>query len=345
VASSEPREASGLVLEQHGAAPHRVRLLVDAPGPGEVRVKMTAAGICQTDVAAVGDARTVPLLLGHEGAGIVEAVGAGVIAPSVGTRVVLAWRAPCEVCPRCRAGRLEHCDAAAPTTSARVRRAADGAPLDRLLDVGCFADYVVVPARAVVPLPRRIPGEVAALVGCAVATGIGAALWTAAVVAGESVAVWGTGGVGLNVVSGARLAGARTIVAIDPERRADARARGATHVAAPEHAADTVWEATEGRGLDHAFEVVGEPALMQEALGLLARGGQLTLVGAAARDATLAFAPRAFMSAQHRIAGCIYGSVHPHEHLTRLLDWVADGVMLRPRRRRSRPCARRSAAR
>jgi S-(hydroxymethyl)glutathione dehydrogenase/alcohol dehydrogenase len=141
------------------------------------------------------------------------------------------------------------------------------------------------------------------------------------------VAVWGAGGVGLNVIAGAALAGAGTIVAIDPlaERRAHALARGATHAVAPEEAAVAVAAATAARGVDHAFEVVGRPEVMADALAALAAGGQLVLVGAAARDTKLAFHPRAFMSRQQRIVGCIYGSLRPHADLPVLLDWCRDG--------------------
>jgi S-(hydroxymethyl)glutathione dehydrogenase/alcohol dehydrogenase len=189
-----------------------------------------------------------------------------------------------------------------------------------MLNAGCFCDYVVLPAAGAVPIRADLPHELAALVGCAVVTGIGAALWTAALHEGDSVAVFGAGGVGLNVVVGARLAGAARIVAIDPDplRLELARARGATQLRAPGEAFDPV---------DHAFEVVGEPAVMEQALAALAPAGELVLVGATARDALMSFHPRAFLSRQQRITGCIYGSVSPREHLPQLLSWCADGTV------------------
>src|SRR5581483_10801843 len=167
---------------------------------------------------------------------------------------------------------------------------------------------------AAVPITVDLPLEHAALVGCAVATGVGAVLWTARVEPGASVAVFGAGGVGLNAVVGARLAGAARIVAVDPDetRRALALARGATDALPPGELFDPV---------DYAFEVVGEPAVMEQALASLGPAGELVLVGASSRPATMSFHPRAFMSNQQRITGCIYGSVRPAEHLPRLLAW------------------------
>jgi S-(hydroxymethyl)glutathione dehydrogenase / alcohol dehydrogenase len=171
-----------------------------------------------------------------------------------------------------------------------------------------------------IPIDAGLPLEQAALVGCAVATGVGAVLWTAGVEAGVSVAVFGAGGVGLNIVAGARIAGASRIAVVDPDdtRLALALARGATHALTPGEPFDPV---------DYAFEVVGEPAVIEQALDALAPAGELVLVGATARDALVSFHPRAFLSRQQRITGCIYGSVNPREHLPQLLSWCADGTV------------------
>jgi S-(hydroxymethyl)glutathione dehydrogenase / alcohol dehydrogenase len=247
--------------------------------------------------------------------------------PAVGTPVVLAWKAPCGGCRRCRSGANHLCERGMAVAAPRVRR--DGEPLDLLLGTGCFAEYVVVPAGSAVPAPAALPPEEAALVGCAAATGVGAVLWTARVPAGATVAVWGAGGVGICVIAGARMAGAGVIVAVDPDpaRRSEAMARGATAVTDPDGAAETIAAATDGRGLDFAFEVVGTVATMEHALAALGRGGELVLVGAAARDAELRFRPRAFMSLQQRITSCIYGSVRPAVELPVLLGWAADGTL------------------
>lgn len=319
-----PLGARGLVLDRHGERPRVEQLEVLDPGPGEVRVRMVAAGLCHTDVAAVRDARFVPILLGHEGTGVVESVGAGVRSVAPGDAVLLCWKSPCTRCRACAAGAPELCASPRTTAEPRVRR--DGEPLGALLDTGCLSELVVVCADAAIPVPDGLDPAHAAVVGCAVATGIGAALHTAQVGPGEDVVVWGAGGIGLNVVTGAVLAQAAAIVAVDPDprRRQLALDRGATVAVAPGEATAAVREATSGRGVDHAFETVGSPAIMAEAIDALAIGGQLTIVGAAARDAELAFAPRRLMSRQQRIAGCIYGSIRPRRDLPLLLGWLRE---------------------
>jgi S-(hydroxymethyl)glutathione dehydrogenase/alcohol dehydrogenase len=280
---------------------------------------MHTAGLCHTDLSNVRDARTTPLLLGHEGAGVVESVGDGVDHLEPGMPVLVCWKVPCGSCRQCSAGRQHLCERVQELSEPRFFW--NDEPLPPLLNAGCFSELIVVPAAAAIPLDGGLPLEQAALVGCAVATGVGAVLKTAQVEAGARVGVWGVGGVGLNVVSAARLAEAATIVAIDPdpERRELALARGATDAVSPQAATGVAVD------LDYAFEVVGEPEVMKTALSALGLGGTLVLIGAAARDAVLPFHPRAFMSKQQRIVGCIYGSLHPHTDLPELLTWCADG--------------------
>jgi S-(hydroxymethyl)glutathione dehydrogenase/alcohol dehydrogenase len=315
---SETLEARGLVLDRLGEPPRLARLTVAPPGPGEVRVRMLAAGLCHTDVTQVRDARFTPILLGHEGAGEIEAVGEGVQGLRTGDRVLVCWKVPCGRCRRCLADLPHLCEDVVGLAESRYFR--NGEAIEPMLNAGCFCEHVVLPAGGAIRIEAELPAEQAALVGCGVATGVGAALWTAEVEPGASVAVFGAGGVGLNVVVGARLAGASTIVVVDPEerRRTLALARGATAALAPGEPFDPV---------DYAFEVVGVPAVMEAALASLAPGGELVLVGAAARDALVSFHPRAFLSRQQRITGCIYGSVRPQEHLPKLLGWSADGTI------------------
>jgi S-(hydroxymethyl)glutathione dehydrogenase / alcohol dehydrogenase len=286
---SDTVEARGLVLDRLGARPRLERLTVAPPGPGEVRVRMLAAGLCHTDVTQVRDARFTPILLGHEGAGVIESVGAGVEHLQPGDPVLVSWKVPCGRCRRCLMGASHLCEDVAALAEPCCFR--NGEPLGAMLNAGCFCEHVVVPAAGAIRIDAQLPIEDAALVGCGVATAVGA-----------------------------RLAGAATIVAIDPDegRRALALARGATSALAPGEPLDPV---------DYAFEVVGEPAVMEQALAALAPGGELVLVGAAARDAQLAFHPRAFLSKQQRITGCIYGSIRPQEHLPMLLAWAADGTI------------------
>jgi S-(hydroxymethyl)glutathione dehydrogenase/alcohol dehydrogenase len=272
---TEALEARGLVLDRLVGRPRLERLTVAPPGPGEVRVRLRAAGLCHTDVTQVRDARFTPILLGHEGAGEIESVGEGVEGLAPGQHVLVCWRVPCGRCRRCRAGAVHVCEDVVGLPEPRYFRGDE--PIGPMLNAGCFCDYVVLPAGGAVPIEVELAFEQAALVGCAVATGVGAALWTARVEEGAYVAVFGAGGVGLNVVVGARLAGAARIVAVDPDesRRAPALARGATETVTPDEPFDPV---------DYAFEVVGEPAVMEQALAAL--GPEASSCSSARRLAT-----------------------------------------------------------
>lgn len=319
--------ARALVLERLGEAPSLEEVEVPEPGPGEVRVRMLAAGVCHTDLAAVRDSFAAPIVLGHEGAGEIESVGPGVTAPAPGTRVVLSWRTPCGTCRSCIGGRPEVCEHGLELRPGRTLWR--GEPIPGLLSTGCFSEYVVVPAEAAVPVTADLAPEHAALVGCGVATGVGAVLYAARAEPGCSVAVWGAGGVGLNVVAGARLVRAETIVAVDPDEAhlRLATARGATHVATPEDAAATVAEATGGRGVDYAFEAAGREDAFLAAVDALAVGGELVVLGGMPPQAPVALAPRSLLRGQQRITGCIYGWIRPHRDLPLLARWCADGVL------------------
>ncbi|MBP7690640.1 MAG: alcohol dehydrogenase catalytic domain-containing protein [Anaerolineales bacterium] len=321
------RELPAIVLVERGRTPVLARVVVAPPGPDEVRVQMRASGLCHTDLAAVRDARTTPVLLGHEGAGVVESVGEGVTHVRPGQPVVINWQVKCGQCRWCLAGRADLCENIQGTRAPRVHW--NGAPLAVLLNAGTFCPLVVVPAMGAVPIRPDLPFELAALLGCAVATGVGAALYTARVAAGAGVVVIGAGGVGLNVIQGAALAHASLIIAVDtdPTRLAIARRCGATHVFdnTAGGLVDYVLSLTAGRGVEHAFEVVGQPALMELGLQTLARGGALTLIGAAARDADFTFRPRRFMSQQQTIQGCIYGNIRPALDLPLFADWHLSG--------------------
>jgi S-(hydroxymethyl)glutathione dehydrogenase/alcohol dehydrogenase len=182
-----------------------------------------------------------------------------------------------------------------------------------------------------IPIRRDMPLDKAALLGCAVATGVGAALYTARVQAGQTVAIIGTGGVGLNIVQGARLANASMIIAVDldDDNLRLAAELGATHTlnSRAVDAVKTIRDLTQGRGVEHVFEVVGLPELMAQSIEMLSRGGALTLVGAAARDAQMQFAPRRFMSQQQTIQGCIYGNIRPAIDLALFADWYMSGAL------------------
>jgi S-(hydroxymethyl)glutathione dehydrogenase/alcohol dehydrogenase len=320
-------ETEGVVLTGLGQIPTIEDVAVEPPGPGEVRVRNVTSGICHTDLNATRDARACPVLLGHEGAGVVESVGEGVKRPKVGDHVVINWQVKCGHCRRCLSGRPDLCEDIQGTAAPRVYWR--GGPLNVFLNAGTFCPFMTLPAAGAIPIRRDMPFDKAALLGCAVATGIGAVFYTAKVQAGESVAVIGTGGVGLNVIQGAKLAGASAIIAIDidDDRLAHAAVFGATHVVNNRagNPVDIVRKMTGGRGVEHAFEVVGEPRLMAQGIDMLTRGGTLTLVGAAARDALLNFHPRRFMSQQQSIQGCIYGNIVPYKDLPKFAEWYMEG--------------------
>lgn len=311
---------------------------VDPPGPGEVRVTMAAAGVCHTDHASLR--WPGPLVMGHEGAGHVEAVGEGVDGIAVGQPVLLNWAIPCGNCFQCARGADTLCERTHERDVARLGNSRAhaggtrwrGRAVERSFHLGTFARHALVRAEAVTPLPPGLPLELACILGCAVMTGVGSAVNVAAVLPGDSVAVLGCGGVGLNVVQGARIAGARTILAIDrvPARLDLAARLGATHVLStegdPDHArllAD-VRGLTDGRGVDHAFEATGLPALAFLPLQLVRNGGNALQVSGAHGPATLQLTDLFW---NKRYMAPLYGGCVPARDFPRLYDWHAQGLL------------------
>lgn len=325
-----PISTHALVLDRLNTHPEWQDVTIDEPGPDEVRVQLVASGVCHTDIIWMRDARELPVVLGHEGAGIVESVGSDVRRVKAGDHVIISWRAACGRCRSCQMGRQPLCESVLQTRERRVHRANDE-PLYVLLNAGTFCPFAVIPETAAIRVPPELPLDKAALIGCGVATGVGAALNTAGVKPGESVTIFGTGGVGLNVVQGARLAGAAQIIALDlsDDKLLHARDFGATHTINPANREPfgAILELTGGRGVDHAFDVVGQPAVMEQALGALGQGGVLTLVGNAARDATLSFYPRALLAKQQSIRGCVYGSCRPPIDFPLYAEWYNNGAL------------------
>jgi S-(hydroxymethyl)mycothiol dehydrogenase len=273
----------GLVFAEAGATPAVEEIVLDEPGAREVVVRIEACGVCHTDLHVVetdGWGMPFPILLGHEGAGVVEEVGAEVTGVSPGDRVVVAWRAPCgDSCRACRRGDLRRCSNNL-RPRRRLHRAADGVLLSAVLRSGAFADRIVVHEAQAVKLPEGLPPEQACLLACGFSTGAGAALWTTPVQPGTSVAVIGCGGVGLAVVQGARLAGASTIVAVDvlQDKLELARSLGATHAVHAGNAVAEVKELTDG-GVDYAFSAITAAAGLHDAIRMCAYAGWATLVG------------------------------------------------------------------
>jgi S-(hydroxymethyl)mycothiol dehydrogenase len=287
----------GLVFAEAGARPAVEEITLEPVGAGEVQVRVEACGVCHTDLHVVetaGWGMRFPILLGHEGAGVVEEVGEGVTGVAPGDRVVIAWRAPCgDSCPACRRGDLRRCSNNLRVRS-RMHRAADDARLSPVLRCGTFADRVIVHEACAVKMPDALPLDQACLLACGFSTGAGAALWATPVREGASVAVIGCGGVGLAVVQGARLAGASTIVAVDvlPEKLALALELGATHAvdASGGGSVKQVRELTDG-GVDFAFSAITAPAGLTDAVRMCTYAGTATLVGVPPPGRTLDLDP------------------------------------------------------
>lgn len=307
------------------------------PGEREVLVRVAAAGVCHSDVhladGVLGRGRW-PMVLGHEGAGVVEAVGRGVTHVRPGDRVMFCFVPACRSCRACLAGRPNLCEPAGERVVAGMLmdgtsrlRLPDGTTLQHGLMIACFAEYAVVDAAAVVQLTSDLPLWQAALLGCGVVTGIGAVRNTARVQAGESVCVIGCGGVGLHVVAGARLAGAAPIVAVDRDaaKLELALRRGATDAvdASSGDAAKAVRQLSAG-GVDHAFEVVGRSETIRLAWDVLRPGATAVVVGLAPRGVEVALPAIQFIT-EKAIKGCFYGSADVAAELPQLVDMVADG--------------------
>lgn len=256
-------------------------------GPGKVRLRIRATGLCHSDVSAMSGVlpQPAPFIPGHEGAGEVIDVGDGVSGLSAGDRVLVCWLPACGSCPACKRGQTHLCLAGFMNAGTpNFKR--PGGDVFGFAGTGTFTEEVVVGAGCAVPIPDDVPFEIAALIGCGVTTGLGAAINTARVEAGSSVAVIGCGGVGISTVQGARVQGAAQIVAVDPvaSRREAALRFGATEAVSPEEFADAKQRITAGEGFDYVFEVVGKSATARTAYENTRRGGTLCIVGAGALD-------------------------------------------------------------
>jgi S-(hydroxymethyl)glutathione dehydrogenase/alcohol dehydrogenase len=292
------------------------------PGPGQVRVRLRAVGVCHSDLSLCNGTlpAQVPMVPGHEGAGEIVEVGPGVERLRVGTHVVLSWIPPCGSCFFCLGGQPNLCTSGQVSTGRPVLRL-NGEQVHPALGTGAFAEETVVPAAAAVAVPDDVPFDVAALVGCGVLTGVGAVINAARVRPGESVVVIGCGGVGVNVLQGARLAGAVPILAVDtfPGKLAGATAFGATHTATPGQLPDAIAELTDGRGFDHAFEVVGRSTTIRQAWKATRRGGTTVVVGAGSRTDEVRFNAAELFASEKRLLGSLYGSADVRTDFVRLL--------------------------
>jgi S-(hydroxymethyl)mycothiol dehydrogenase len=291
-------------------------LELDEPGPGEVRVRIEASGVCGTDLHVVRTlfGHQLPVLLGHEGAGVVEAVGEGVDHVRAGDRVVLGWRSPCGSCAWCVRGQRHLCRT--PPHAQQRMSLGNGDALTGTLQLGTLATRTVVAAAAAVPVPGELPAEQACLLGCAVATGVCSVLKTARVWEGAQVAVIGCGAVGLAVVQGARVAGASEIYALDLDegKLEQARSFGATHTG-------------EGERLDFVFDVVGRPETVALGLRMLGHAGTLVYIGLPQPGAEAAVPLDVLFNRRARILVSHGGDHVPAEDFPMLARLALDGKL------------------
>jgi len=309
---------------------------VRAPGPGEVRVRIEAAGLCHTDLQSLH--WPGPLVMGHEGAGRVEAVGAGVDGLQCGDAVVLNWAIPCGGCDRCRAGDQHLCHRSHGIDPALGSPAPEpagtqwqGRPVARAFHLGTFARFTLVRAAAVTLLPDGPPASQACILGCGVMTGVGAALNTANVRPGKSVAVFGCGGVGLNVIQGAAIAGAEPIIAVDvlDNKLALAKQFGATHTVNPKEvdAVAKIKEITGGNGANFTFEAVGKAQTLEQALWSRDLAGTCVFIGVPGPGPTLNLPLQKFFDLGGHLCVSWYGDCLPSRDFPLLADWYRQGQL------------------
>lgn len=329
-------QARAAVLRQTNT-PMTIETVEAGPvAPGDVLVRVRAASLCHTDLEAIEGALAVklPAVLGHEAAGEVVELGAGVSELAVGDRVVLSWN------PHC--GRCFYCDRAQPILcrqflgngpkgfhfDGRPRLSCDGAPMHQLMYLGGFSEYCVVPAQSAVRVPAAMPFDRAALLGCGVMTGVGAATRVADLRWGGVAMVIGCGAVGLSAVQGCRLAGARRIIAVDPNpaRRQLAQALGATDACAPDEAVDRARSLTEARGADVVIEAAGRPETFRQSVEAVRPGGQVIWLGKTGIYEAVEFRWGSLMQ-EKRITRSSYGGAKPAQDFPLLAQAYLDGAL------------------
>jgi S-(hydroxymethyl)glutathione dehydrogenase / alcohol dehydrogenase len=312
---------------------------VQRPRAGEVLVHMAAAGVCHSDLHVMTGHLYAPLpaILGHEGSGTVQEVGPGVTSLRPGDHVIPLWRLSCGDCEYCTGGRPALCPSG--TQIRMTGRLPDGTTrftlgdteLKHFAGVSSFAEYSVIPEKALLKIPADLPLDRAALFGCAVATGVGAVLNAAQVRAGTSVAVFGAGGIGLNVIQGARLAGAEKIIAVDllESKLEYARQFGATHTinASSGDPVVQVRALTDGRGVDYAFEAIGVPKVMRQAYDTLAKRGIAVLIGVTPMTTEVSVPVMSLVFEERVLTGSVYGSSRPRVDIPRLIALYRAGKL------------------
>ena len=325
------KKAKAVICRQWNEPCSVEEVQVESPKRGELMVKIAACGVCHSDLSATNGTIPMPppLVIGHEAAGVVEEVGEGVSDVAVGDHVVIVWIPMCGKCRFCEEGRPALCDQAAKATTTLPDgtpryKDKDGNNLNHMAGVGVMSEYATVHRDNVLKIDPDIPLDKAALVGCAVMTGVGAALNTAKVKAGSEVAVFGCGGIGLNVIQGAALAGAEKIIAVDLEDKKlqFAEQFGATHRVNPNSDGDAVQKIMEitGGGADYAFECIGVPQVIGQAYACVRKGGTACVVGVTKADGMVTL-PTFLMPFQEKVlVGSMYGSARPSLDFPRYLN-------------------------
>ena len=327
-----PTQARGAIARKPGKPVSIEAFTIDDPGPNEVLVRILASGVCHTDLGVKSGAygsEGFPFLLGHEGAGVIEAVGPGVTRHKPGDHIILAWRAPCGECRFCLAGRPNFC---ANSLNAEKRmRTKDGEVLNPVLGIGTFCTYTLVHADQAIPYDPALPAPQMSLIGCGVMTGVGAALYAADVQPGSSVAVFGCGGVGDSVISGSRMAGATTIIAVDlDERKLEwAKEFGATHTVNPNDGDPVakIKEITGGNGVNYSFEAVGLPQTWEQALWCRDLAGTCIIIGVPGPGKQLTIDPQRFFDLGGRLGVSWYGDCLPTRDFPMLAAWYQQGSL------------------
>lgn len=319
--------------------PLQVRELgLNAPGRGEVRIRILAAGVCHSDLHYInGDLQALlPAVLGHEGAGIVEQVGEGVTHVKSGDTVITLWRPRCGDCEFCSTGRPALCSlgkihaVSGGLLDGSSRLSVDGEKIHHLMGVSCFAEYAVVSERSVVVIDPEIPAEIAAITGCAVVTGVGAVMNHLSEASGEGVVVIGAGGVGLSAIMGLKLIGAHPIVAVDTtdEKLAKARELGATHTVNT-RAQDVVaeLEVISSKPMKWAIDAVGLPATLEQAFAATGTGGTVVALGLGRVDAEARIPINQMVQQEKKLIGSLYGSANTPMLIPKLLNLYKAGLL------------------
>jgi S-(hydroxymethyl)glutathione dehydrogenase/alcohol dehydrogenase len=301
------------------------------PGPRDVVVQVTASGVCHSDLSVINGTLPMPppAILGHEGTGVVESVGSEVSRVKKGDRVIGSFIPACGVCWFCRNQQTNLCEQTYAVMAPQRATRGDGTPLMTMTGLGTFSDVMTCNEISLVKVDTDLPDEELALIGCGVTTGVGAALNTAKVIPGSTVAVVGCGGVGQAVIQGASIAGAARIIAVDPVelKRATALELGATDTVDPSagNPVAQVQELTGGRGADYAFEVIGNPATVLQAFDMTRAGGACVVVGVPRFDQTIDLPTMPLILQEKRVLGTVYGSAQVNRDFPRLIGLVEQG--------------------